>query len=197
MKDIEKELYDKTISCQTKELIIKSLVQIPTIYQDENSKQQVAEILQNQLHFLSIPANRKDFVPPSKEYEWTDLETYIAFTILDLHKLGADVQTDYIKSLFEQETVDGSIFGTLKDLLTEKAEDYCYYNDIYQRNKTWQQSCEREYQREVFQKMQLLSKEYSRNDKVSVKYKDGRILTDIKYKKIEDDIRNNKCQIIQ
>ena len=36
-----------------------------------------------------------------------------------------------------------------------------------------------------------------RNDKVSVQYPDGRVLRDVKYKKVEDDILNNRCIIIQ
>jgi preprotein translocase subunit SecA len=36
-----------------------------------------------------------------------------------------------------------------------------------------------------------------RNDKVSVQYMDGRVVKDIKYKKVEEDIKNNKCVIIQ
>lgn len=36
-----------------------------------------------------------------------------------------------------------------------------------------------------------------RNDKVSVQYPDGRVLRDVKYKKVEDDIRNNRCIIIE
>ncbi len=36
-----------------------------------------------------------------------------------------------------------------------------------------------------------------RNDKVSVQYQDGRVLRDVKYKKVEDDIRNNRCIIIE
>jgi preprotein translocase subunit SecA len=35
-----------------------------------------------------------------------------------------------------------------------------------------------------------------RNDKVSVQYPDGRVLRDVKYKKVEDDILNNRCIII-
>ena len=36
-----------------------------------------------------------------------------------------------------------------------------------------------------------------RNDKVSVQYPDGRVLRDVKYKKVEEDIRNNRCIIIE
>ncbi len=36
----------------------------------------------------------------------------------------------------------------------------------------------------------------NRNDKVSVQYPDGRILRDVKYKKVEDDILNNRCILI-
>src|SRR5690606_19365329 len=35
-----------------------------------------------------------------------------------------------------------------------------------------------------------------RNDKVTVQYADGRVLKDVKFKKIEEDLRNNKCVII-
>ncbi len=36
-----------------------------------------------------------------------------------------------------------------------------------------------------------------RNDKVTVQYTDGRVVKDVKYKKVEDDIRNNRCIIIE
>jgi preprotein translocase subunit SecA len=36
----------------------------------------------------------------------------------------------------------------------------------------------------------------NRNDKVSVQYPDGRVLRDVKYKKVEDDIMHNRCIII-
>ncbi len=36
----------------------------------------------------------------------------------------------------------------------------------------------------------------NRNDKVSVQYTDGRILRDVKYKKVEEDVINNRCIII-
>ncbi|MCS7005040.1 MAG: preprotein translocase subunit SecA [Cytophagales bacterium] len=39
-------------------------------------------------------------------------------------------------------------------------------------------------------------KTFNRNDKVTVRYADGTIKTDVKYKNVEDDILNNKCVII-
>lgn len=36
----------------------------------------------------------------------------------------------------------------------------------------------------------------NRNDKVSVQYADGRVLRDVKFKKVEEDLRNNRCIII-
>jgi preprotein translocase subunit SecA len=36
----------------------------------------------------------------------------------------------------------------------------------------------------------------NRNDKVNVQYPDGRVVRDVKYKKVEDDIVNNRCIII-
>jgi preprotein translocase subunit SecA len=36
----------------------------------------------------------------------------------------------------------------------------------------------------------------NRNDKVNVQYPDGRVLRDVKYKKVEDDILSNRCIVI-
>jgi preprotein translocase subunit SecA len=36
-----------------------------------------------------------------------------------------------------------------------------------------------------------------RNDRVNVQYADGRVLKDVKYKKVEEDVLNNKCVIIE
>jgi preprotein translocase subunit SecA len=36
----------------------------------------------------------------------------------------------------------------------------------------------------------------NRNDKVNVQYTDGRIVKDVKYKKVEDDVLNNRCIVI-
>jgi preprotein translocase subunit SecA len=37
----------------------------------------------------------------------------------------------------------------------------------------------------------------NRNDKVSVQYADGKVMKDVKYKKVEDDIKNGKCIVIE
>jgi preprotein translocase subunit SecA len=37
----------------------------------------------------------------------------------------------------------------------------------------------------------------NRNDKVNVQYADGRVMKDVKYKKVEDDIKNGKCIVIE
>ena len=36
-----------------------------------------------------------------------------------------------------------------------------------------------------------------RNDKVTVQYPDGRVLKDVKYKKVEDDIKGGRCIVIE
>ena len=36
-----------------------------------------------------------------------------------------------------------------------------------------------------------------RNEKVSVQYADGKVLKDVKFKKVEEDIRSNKCVLIE
>lgn len=41
------------------------------------------------------------------------------------------------------------------------------------------------------------TKTIGRNEKVTVRYHDGRVLKDVKYKKVEQDILNNRCVIIE
>ena len=36
-----------------------------------------------------------------------------------------------------------------------------------------------------------------RNDKVSVQYPDGRVLKDVKFKKVEEDVNSGKCIVIE
>jgi preprotein translocase subunit SecA len=39
-------------------------------------------------------------------------------------------------------------------------------------------------------------KDYGRNEKVTVQYKDGKVLKDVKFKKVEQDILDGKCIVI-
>jgi preprotein translocase subunit SecA len=54
-------------------------------------------------------------------------------------------------------------------------------------------------QREVEQKVLPVKSERvaGRNDKVTVQYPDGKVLKDVKYKKVEDDIKNGRCIVIE
>jgi preprotein translocase subunit SecA len=52
-------------------------------------------------------------------------------------------------------------------------------------------------QREEVKVMPVKSEKIAgRNDKVTVQYPDGRVLKDVKYKKVEDDIQNGRCIVI-
>ncbi|HCR54718.1 MAG TPA: preprotein translocase subunit SecA, partial [Cytophagales bacterium] len=54
-------------------------------------------------------------------------------------------------------------------------------------------------QREVEEKVLPVKSEKiaGRNDKVSVQYTDGKVLKDVKFKKVEDDVKNGKCIVIE
>jgi len=60
-------------------------------------------------------------------------------------------------------------------------------------------SAEPTQQREVEQKVMPVKsdKVAGRNDKVTVQYPDGRVLKDVKYKKVEEDIKNGRCIVIE
>ena len=40
-------------------------------------------------------------------------------------------------------------------------------------------------------------KAYGRNDKVSVQYADGKLVKDVKYKSVEQDVASGKCVVIE
>ncbi|MEQ8362366.1 MAG: preprotein translocase subunit SecA [Cyclobacteriaceae bacterium] len=54
-------------------------------------------------------------------------------------------------------------------------------------------------QRAVEEKVQPVKSEKiaGRNDKVTVQYTDGKVLKDVKFKKVEDDVKNGKCIVIE
>ena len=54
-------------------------------------------------------------------------------------------------------------------------------------------------QREVEEKVMPVKSEKvaGRNDKVSVQYPDGRVLKDVKFKKVEDDVKAGRCIVIE
>lgn len=54
-------------------------------------------------------------------------------------------------------------------------------------------------QRQVEEKVMPAKSEKiaGRNDKVSVQYPDGRVLKDVKFKKVEDDVKNGRCIVIE
>ena len=49
----------------------------------------------------------------------------------------------------------------------------------------------------VENKLKDQDKFFGRNSKISVRYEDGRIIKDIKFKKVESDINAEKCTIIE
>ena len=54
-------------------------------------------------------------------------------------------------------------------------------------------------QRQVEEKVMPVKSEKvaGRNDKVTVQYPDGRVLKDVKYKKVEDDVKSGRCIVIE
>jgi preprotein translocase subunit SecA len=56
-----------------------------------------------------------------------------------------------------------------------------------------------EYSEDAQQKQMPIKsqKTIGRNEKVSVRYPDGKVLQDVKFKSVEEDVKNNKCVIIE
>ena len=202
--DIVNCLYDKEMNYCIKNTFVDALVQMTIIHKDEKIKSEVVEALQNHLKFLSIPENRFDFALEGSSRTWIDMHNYTAFIITDLHDLEADLKQNYIESLFEQDVVEEGIFGDLDELSKIKPEVFRFYDSIYNRNESWERAVQHQERgkrerlaKEILkQRMDKFTKIYSRNDKVNVKYHNGTILKDVKFKKVEDDLIDDKCEII-
>jgi preprotein translocase subunit SecA len=44
---------------------------------------------------------------------------------------------------------------------------------------------------------QSLGKKFGRNEKITVRYHDGTVKADVKFKKVEDDLRADKCVLVE
>lgn len=124
----------------------------------------------------------------------------IALKILNVSKVQQPVATQVVTNVSDvkdisegdREFVDDGINITAKP----RKFDQVLRNAINQ--KAQQQASMRTNSSESSQtgKSGTKAKQISRNDKVDVKYKDGRVVKDVKFKKVEDDILAGEAEII-
>jgi preprotein translocase subunit SecA len=86
----------------------------------------------------------------------------------------------------------------VQEARTQKRQRYSEQKD---ETRSLLQGGEREAapQNQVEQKVMPVRSEKvaGRNDRVTVQYPDGRVLKDVKYKKVEDDIKSGRCLVIE
>jgi hypothetical protein len=118
---------------------------------------------------------------------------------------GGDSQNKYAQYFVKNDLVDNIL--NLKELNKWEIREQ-NFADIYQMNRIWGEISGRdtEWEEERKREEELIKlvnqhkafkKIFDRNDKISVKYKtDGKVVSDIKYKKVEQDLISGKCELI-
>jgi len=151
--------------------------------------------------------------------------TFLAFLIMDIAKVGFKELKPLAKQVFERELATYGIMGNWKDAKKEFDESSAddenwYYGDAFKQYEALQEAKDaikktrererdeqiaEENRKEAARKASLKSwtldepirvEKIGRNERVTVKYLDGTIKQDLKYKSVEDDVAAGKAVLV-
>jgi hypothetical protein len=194
-------LYDTEITIEAKSALMTGLVAIAEKFTDDNLVKPIRDIFEKHLEFLQDTKNQKS----QEFFEWASIEFLIGSTVIAYMDCGGDSQNKYAQYFVKNDLVDNIL--DLKELNKWEIREQ-NFADIYQMNSIWGKisgrgtEWEEERKREeelirVVNQQKAFKKIFDRNDKISVKYKaDGKVVSDIKYKKVEQDLTSGKCELI-
>lgn len=212
ISQIKNTLYDPELTIDLKKILMIGLYSMPRLLQRPELDEIIAHIFLDYLQFILNPTNRE--TQNKSNEEWVNLNDLFEVTIEGYMNCGGDGNHSTV-----QQTMKGNVltkdpfyrFFNEEDLQNWKKSSFDF-DDIYRMNaayKTFQES-DRESKmlqeelkakdaelNKILNVTQQFRKIYDRNDKLSVRYKaDGKVLLDVKYKKVEGDLISGKCEII-
>ncbi len=201
IESIEKALYDTEITIQAKSILMTGLATIAENSTDNSLVKSIREIFEKYLEFLHNEEQRET----QEVSDWADINFLIGSTVIGYMDCGGDSKNEFAQYFVKNDLVDNIL--NIKELNNWKNSKNIF-SDIYEMNKIWgeaskrEENLEKEREREqelikIVNQQKAFKKIFDRNDKVSVKYKaDGKIVSDIKYKKVEQDLISGKCELI-
>jgi uncharacterized protein YdcH (DUF465 family) len=201
IEQIDKALYDTEITIQAKSVLITGLTAIAENVTDSSLVKSIREIFEKYLEFLHNEEQRET----QNVSDWADIEFLIGSTIIGYMDCGGDAQNKNAEYFVKNNLVDNLL--SVKEL-QNWGNSGNEFSDIYEMNEIWEEASNREENYEkarereqelikVVNQQKAFKKIFDRNDKVNVKYKaDGKVISDVKYKKVEDDLISGKCELI-
>jgi hypothetical protein len=207
----KKYIFDATLDLNTKNIILNGLTRAINLSEIKAQPEPILALMEDYLRFLQIPANRIAHNTRANVKYSYQTEEFISFLLIDYDEAGGDRKSDFIKYFFDNNLIDKTIVGDYKEFTSFGSSTYpTSISSIYEKNEIWREAVIRENKTQNSSKKinspesatllnNLLSQSFSsyeRNDKVNVRYNDGKILKDVKFKKVEDDLQKGLCQII-
>jgi hypothetical protein len=208
ISQIKEALYDPELTIDMKRILMMGLYAMPKTLNRPELESIIAPVFLDYLTFILVPENLQ--TQEKVHEEWVSTEDLFDDAIEGYMNCGGDGNHPAVQQAIREELNSEDIFD--KGDLKKWKKDIFVLWDIYTHNAGLEkfQKTEDEYQ---IKRAELEAKEaqlkqvinvtkqfrnlFDRNDKISVKYKaDGKIVSDIKYKKVEQDLISGKCELI-
>lgn len=204
-------VFDATLDVNTKNIILSGLMRAIRLPEVKAQPEPILTLIEDYLRFLQVPENRTAHNTKANISYCYDIVELISFMLIDYDDAGGDKRSELIKYFFDNDLINKMIIGDYEEYLSFDIPHFdISIASIYQKNILWREIEEEEVRLRAENEKEKAKKSlmearlslkrsfdnYSRNDKVSVRYEDGRIVKDVKFKKIEDDLYNGLCDII-
>ncbi len=219
ISQIKETLYDPELTIDTKRILMMGLYSMPTLLKRPELEETIAPVFLDYLQFILNPENRK--TQNKVNEDWVSLDELFDTTIEGYMHCGGDGNHPAVQQAVNDGLINEGFSAAFSREELQKWEQKVFeLDDIYSMNAAYErvQKINEEFDRSLESKKIALETEikekkeeinkilnvtkqfrkiYDRNEKVSVKYKaDGKVISDVKYKKVEDDLISGKCELI-
>ena len=209
IETLKQVIFDPELIVDSKYILIVGLYSMPTILNKPELNETIANVLLEYLRFLLAPQNRETHDKVfSNFFHINDLIDELICGYLDC---GGDGNHPYIQQAIEDELFINGDPYVIKDVndwevfifpLRDIYVSNEFWKENQEKNKVFNQNMEGKNRRELdLTKILNFTKTFSRyiqqDNKINVQYvDDGRIVYKVKYKEVEDDLMNDKCELI-
>jgi hypothetical protein len=206
---LKQVLFDPELIVDTKTILIIGLYSMPTILNKPALNEIIANVLLEYLRFLLAPQNRE--TQDKVVFNFFHVDDLIDELITGYMDCGGDANHPYIQQAIEDDLFINEDPFVIKDIYNWEIfifplRDIYASNEFWtanqEKNKVYHQNMEGKNRKEqdltkILNYTKLFSKYINHDDKISVQYvDDGRIVHKVKYKEVEDDLMNDKCELI-
>jgi hypothetical protein len=215
ISQIKETLYDPELTIDLKRILMMGLYSMPTLLQRPELRETITPVFLDYLQFILNSENRK--TQDKVNEEWISLDELFDTTIEGYMHCNGDGNHPAVQQAVNESLINEGFHAAFSKEDLQKWEQKVFeLDDIYEMNAAYErvQKSDAEYmsdlrardaeieaKKEQVNKILNITKQFrnlfDRNDKISVKYKaDGKVVSDIKYKKVEQDLISGKCELI-